>query len=344
MKAITGIGIFVVVGLLTAYTVGFQPNLKEQLPYDDEQRGLKDQITIKFSHVVAENTPKGLAADYFSKLVKEMSHDRVEIQVYPNGMLYTENTEVAALRRGDIQMMAPSFSTMSAINPAWLAMDLPFAFENQDEVEQTLNGALGEKLFDTLKPFGLKGVAFWFNGFKQLTSSTKPLRTLNDFHNVKFRIQPSPVIERQFQALGASTSIIPFNEAYHNLAVGNVSGQENTISNIVSKKLYQVQRYMTISNHGYLGYAVVFNKNFWDSLPPDIQEILSEALRKTTEWTNHEAVKHEEDLIFLQKNNSIQIDYLSEEVHKQWKDESKAIYEEFAPKIGRDLMKYIPGP
>ncbi|MCR8643541.1 DctP family TRAP transporter solute-binding subunit [Paenibacillus sp. N1-5-1-14] len=344
MKAITGIGLFVIVGFLTAYLIGFQPNLKEQLPYDEEQRGLKDQITIKFSHVVAENTPKGLAASYFSKLVTEMSNDRIEIQVYPNGMLYTENTEVAALRRGDIQMMAPSFSTMSAINKSWLAMDLPFAFDNQDEVEQALNGELGKKLFQTLDPYGLKGVAFWFNGFKQLTSSTNPLLTLSDFKNVKFRIQPSPVIERQFKMLGASTAVLPFNEVYHNLAVGNVSGQENTISNIVSKKLYQVQHYMTLSNHGYLGYAVVFNRNYWNNLPSDVQEILTEALRRTTEWTNQQAVKHEEKLNRLQKDDSLQINILSDEVRRQWKEQSKVLYEEFMPKIGKELMQYIPGP
>jgi tripartite ATP-independent transporter DctP family solute receptor len=344
LKAIASIGMFIIVGLLAAYLVGYQPNWNEQLYQDDEQTGLKQRIVIKFSHVVAENTPKGLAAAEFADLVKRKSKDRVEIQVFPNGMLYGENNEVAALQRGDIQMIAPSFSTMSEIDPAWLVMDLPFAFKDQNEVESKLNGSLGDKLFQTLKPHGMKGVAFWSNGFKQVTNNVRPILGPQDFKGLKFRIQPSPLIERHIKNWGGKTSVIPFNDAYRNLADGSVDGQENTISNIVSKRLYQVQKYMTISNHGYLGYAVIFNKSFWDNLPSDVQQLLMEALDETTEQANKKTARNETHMNEINTNQNLQISILTKEQTSEWRIASKELYKDFALKIGADVMSEISGP
>lgn len=328
-------------GLLVAYLIGFQPDIRGELPYDEEYTGLKDRIIIKFSHVVAENTPKGLAAAHFAQLVKEKSRDRVEVQVFPNGMLYTEDTEIAALQRDDVQMIAPSFSNMNSIDPAWLVMDLPFLFRNQQEVDRSLQGALGERLLATLEAKGLKGAAFWHNGFRQVTNNVRPLRTPEDFQGLKFRIQPSPVLEQQFKALNASTISTPFNELYRTLETGKVDGQENTISNILSKRLYQVQRFMTISDHSYLGYVVTFNKPFWDNLPPDVQQLLKEALAQTSDWNNREALLHENRLQAYLQHQSLEIITLSDEEKTLWRKRFEPLYEEFAAIIGKDLMKEI---
>ncbi|WP_256830941.1 MULTISPECIES: DctP family TRAP transporter solute-binding subunit [unclassified Paenibacillus] len=341
MKTVAGIGIFLVLGLLAAYVIGFQPDIKGELPYDEEFTGLKDRIIIKFSHVVAENTPKGLAAAHFAQLVKEKSQDRVEVQVFPNGMLYTEDTEIAALQHDDVQMIAPSFSNMNKIDPMWLVMDLPFLFQNQEEVDRSLQGALGQRLLATLEAKGLKGAAFWHNGFRQVTNNVRPLRTPEDFQGLKFRIQPSTVLERQFKALNASTISTPFNELYRTLETGRADGQENTISNILSKRLYQVQRFMTISNHGYLGYVVTFNKRFWENLPPDVQQLLQEALRETSDWNNRESLLHQNQLQSLLQNQSLQIITLSDEEKVLWKKRFEPLYEEFTVIIGKNLMNEI---
>nr|WP_236595771.1 DctP family TRAP transporter solute-binding subunit [Paenibacillus sp. EPM92] len=333
---------FLVLGLLAAYLIGFQPDIGGELPYDDEHTGLKDRIVIKFSHVVAENTPKGLAAAHFAELVKEKSQDRVEVQVFPNGMLYAEDNEITALQHDDVQMIAPSFSNMNVIDPAWLVMDLPFAFRNQQEVERALQGVLGERLLATLEPHGMKGAAFWHNGFRQVTNNVRQLRTPEDFQGLKFRIQPSPVLKRQFEALGASTISTPFNEIYRSLKNGKVDGQENTISNILSKRLYQVQRFITISNHSYLGYIVTFNKRFWEDLPPDVQQLLKEALAETSDWNNREALSHENRLQTLAQNQSIEMTTLSDADKALWRQRFEPLYQEFADIIGSDLMKEIP--
>nr|WP_314001912.1 DctP family TRAP transporter solute-binding subunit [uncultured Paenibacillus sp.] len=339
-----GIGIFIVLGLLAAYMIGFQPIFGEKLPFDDEQTGLKDRIVIKFSHVVAENTPKGLAAARFAELVKKKSRDRVEIQVFPNGMLYSEKTEVAALRRGDIQMIAPSFSNMNAIDPAWYVMDLPFAFRDQQDVNRALQGKLGKRLFETLEPYGMKGAAYWSNGFRQMTNDVRPLRTPDDFRGLKFRVQPSEVLERQFNLLGASTISTPFNEVYRNLEAGVVDGQENTVSNILSKRLYQFQRYMTISNHSYLGYVVVFNEEFWNGLPSDVRLIIEQALRETTLWNNQEALNNEKGLRALANNADMEIIALTENDKALWTEKLNPIYKEFAQTVGPDLMEEVRRP
>ncbi|MGW8957471.1 DctP family TRAP transporter solute-binding subunit [Paenibacillus sp. NPDC055715] len=344
MKRAAGFGILLVLGILTASVIGFQKDFGEELPYDNEFIGLKDRIVIKFSHVVAENSPKGLATAHFAQRVKEKSNDRIEIQVFPNGIRYSETTEVAALQRGEIQMIAPSFSNLNAIDQAWLVMDLPFAFEDQAEVDQALNGKLGKRLSQTLDPFGMKGVAFWSNGFRQMTNNAHPLSTPTDFTGLKFRIQPSLVLERQFEVLGASTISTPFNEIYHNLETGTADGQENTISNILTKRFYQVQRNMTISNHSYLGYAVVINKSYWDRLPSDAKLVLQEALEETTRWNKREIDENANRLRQLQQTGDIKITHLSEGERKLWREKLRVLYPEFTPIIGSDLMDMIQGP
>jgi len=345
VKTWIGIGLFIVLGMFAAFVIGFRPHFADSLPIDDEQTGLKDRIVIKFSHVVAENTPKGLAAAHFARLVKALSDDRVEIQVFPNGMLYSGDTEFAALQSGAIQMIAPSFSNMSVVDPAWLAMDLPFAFADQQAVNAALQGELGRRLLGTLNAHKVQGAAFWANGFKQMTSSVRPLQVPEDFRNQTFRIQPSQMLVSQFQALGASTVKIPFNETYGMLKDRAADGQENTISNIATKRLYQVQKYMTISNHGYLGYVVLFNKKFWADLPPDVQRLLEQALEETTSWLHREtASMHAKQLRELEEIDGFTVHKLTEEERQQWIRQLEPLYDQYEQIIGTELMSEIGRP
>lgn len=342
MKQFVGITLFILLGLITAFVVGFRPTFSQPLPWDSEQTGLKERIIIKFSHVVAENTPKGLAAEHFARLVKEKTNDRVEIQVFPNGMLYSENTESEALQRGDIQMIAPSFSNLTNISPAWLAMDLPFAFLDQKAVDEALNGDIGRRLFQTLVPHKMVGVAYWNNGFKQMTSNMRPLMTPKDFQGQIFRILPSTMIAGQFQALGARTINYPFNEVYRKLENGTVDGQENTISNIYTKRLFKVQKYMTISNHGYLGYAVIFNKPFLDDLPSELRTIIQEALNETTNWINNQSLSMQKQQFgAILRSSTIEIHELTDSERRQWMSSMEPLYSQYAEEIGENLVNEI---
>ncbi|UHA72193.1 DctP family TRAP transporter solute-binding subunit [Paenibacillus sp. 481] len=342
MRSFVSIGLFVLVGLITAILIGFPPSMAKPLPYDAEQAGLKDRIVIKFSHVVAENTPKGLAAEHFAKLVRERLSDRVEVQVYPNGILYSDKYELDALSRGEVHMIAPSFSNLTNAFPSWGAFDLPFAFPNQQAVDEALYGNIGKQLLAELANANMKGISFWNNGFKQVTSAQRPLIHPADFAGQTFRILPSKVLEQQFHALGAQAVMMPFTEVYRSVVRGDVDGQENTISNIYSKRLYQVQQHMTLSNHGYLGYAIIVNRTFWEELPADVRGVLEQALAETTQWNRELAQRlNDEQLHEIVKSGTMDIHQLSATERDEWIAALAPIYKQVEEEVGASLLQQI---
>lgn len=343
LKSVVGIFSFILIGLLTALFIGFRTELiPGTKPLDEEQSGLKHRVIIKFSHVVAENTPKGLAAEKFAQLVKEKTNDQVEVQVFPNGILYSDKDEFEALAKGEIQMIAPAFSNLSNVIPQWLALDLPFAYPDQDSIHQVFDGEIGRLLFQTLEQKNMHGLAFWSNGFKQVSSNQHPLLRPADFTGHTFRILPSKVLESQFKLLGANTVAMPFTEVYRNIESGYVNGQENTISNIFTKHLDQVQPYITISNHGYLGYAVIVNKDFWEELEPHTRDLLTEALAETTEWNRQRAIEmNRQQLALLRRKKDVYIQTLTPAQKEAWFATLQPIYKQFEPFIGKELMQKI---
>jgi len=310
--------------------------------YDDEQRGLKKQIVIYFSHVVAENTPKGLAAQKFAELVEKKTNGRVKVEVFPNGSLYSDGEEIDALLRGDVQMIAPSFSKVTELIPEWQVLDLPFLFQDYRDVERTFTGDVGKQLLAMLDEKGIKGLALWSNGFKQMMSTTRPLVHFDDFRGLRFRIMPSEVIARQFRLLGGDPIVVSFDHIYRSLEKHEFDGQENTISNIYSKGFYKFQPYITISNHGYLGYAVMMNKSFWESLPKDIQQKITEAMQETTMWNLQQSKRqNEEELKKIEQNKHIHIHKLSAEEKKQWEQRFSPLYDQFKKEFGDKLLREI---
>ncbi|OLN21251.1 C4-dicarboxylate ABC transporter [Domibacillus antri] len=346
MTKYIGFCLFILLLLFGFYI--YQNNLASQrqpLSYDDEQEGLEKQITIRFSHVVAENTPKGLAAQKFAELVSEKTNGQVKVDIFQNGILYSDGEEYEALKRGDVEMIAPSFSKLIDTVPQWKVLDLPFIFNRASQVEAVFAGQTSERLLSMIKDNEVKGLAFWSNGFKQMTNDETPLLEPEDFRGHTFRVMPGSVIEKQFRLLNAYTVVMPFNEVYQGLETREINGQENTISNIYSKRLYQVQQHLTISNHGYLGYAVMVNKQFWDDLPKDIQGKIQEAMRETTLWNMKEAAKmNDQQLQHIKNHSTIQIYHLTEQQKKEWLQTFQPLYKEIEDEIGHDLIELIKSP
>lgn len=343
MKVFVSTSIIIVACFIFIFFIGFgKSNDQKSITYDYEQVDLNKQIIINFSHVVAENTPKGQAAEKFAKLVKEKTSGKVKVEVFPNGVLYAEGHELNALIRGEVQMIAPAYSNLTEFLPEWLILDLPYLFRDDNHVEAVFNGEIGETLLAELKKHHIKGIAFWSNGFKQMTSNRGPLRTPQDFYGQRFRIMPSKALEDQFRQLGVKTNAMPFNQVYKNLESGYLDGQENTISNIYSKRFYKVQQYLTISNHGYLGYAVMMNQEFWDSIPKEIQSQIEEAMDETTEWLFTESQKiNEEQLNIIKSTSDIQIYELTEAERENWIDFFQPLYKEYEVKYGKRWIKQI---
>lgn len=307
---------------------------------DGQQVAKNERIVIKFSHVVAENTPKGLAAQRFADLVRERTGGYVEVQVFPNSELYKDGEEFEALKSGAVQLIAPATSKISGTFPDWQVLDLPFAFKDLQQVHAFTDGANGQKLFAELKQEGILGLAIWDNGFKQLTNNKHPLVKPADFAGLRFRVMPSKVLEEQFRVLGATAVPMAFSDVHEALKTGNVDGEENTISNIYTQRFDQVQKYLTLSNHGYIGYVVLTNQAFWDSLSPNIRKILEDAVAEVTRWERQKAEEvNEKQLEAIKQEGKIAIHQLTDTEKKEWLAAFAPIYGRLAQEIGLDLVE-----
>ena len=299
-------------------------------------------IVIKFSHVVALETPKGKGAEQFKKLAEERTKGRVKVEVYPNSQLYKDKEELEAMQIGAVQMLAPSLSKFGPLGAReFEAFDLPFLFDNDIELHKITQGPIGQQLLGNLAGKGLIGLAFWDNGFKQMTAN-KPLRIPEDFKGQKLRIQSSKVLDAQMRALGANPQVMAFSEVYQALQTGVVDGTENTTSNIFTQKMHEVQKYLTVSDHGYIGYAVVVNKKFWEGLPPDIRAILQGAMKDATTYANDIAKKeNDEALEGIKKSGRTQIITLTAQEKAAWKKAVLPVHTEMESKVGRELLQSI---
>ncbi|SDY54756.1 C4-dicarboxylate-binding protein DctP [Evansella caseinilytica] len=340
MKGLISIITFLIVGILTAFYIGFGfPDATESTAVDVEIVGLHEKFTLKFSHVVAENTPKGLAAAYFAELVSEKTGGWVEIQVYPNGVLYDAQEEFDALKNGEVQMIAPAFSEVTVRDPKWIVMDLPYLFDSEAKVEQAFEGSVGELLLKSIEREGFKGLAFWDNGFKQLTNNVRPIILPEDVHGLLFRVMPSEALFKTYQTVGAAAVTISFNDVYNALRDGVIDGQENTLSNIYSKGFYQQQQYMTITNHNYLGYVVLIDPEFWRTLPEVYQSSILEAMEEVTAWQRHHARElNKEMLERIAVGSNIEIYEQTEEERAVWRKALKPLYDVYEPIIGKELL------
>lgn len=304
------------------------------------------EFVLKFSHVVSENTPKGKAAKFFEKRLEELSGGRIDVQVYPSSQLYKDKAVLKAIRLNSVQMAAPSFSKFGKFVPQLALFDLPFLFKDMGHLHRVQDGKVGKTLKDMVNKKGYIALNFWDNHFKQLsTSKNKPLLVPNDAKGQKFRIMSSKVLEAQFKAVNASPQMMPFSEVYSALAQGVIDGQENTNSNMFTKKFYEVQKHITITNHGYLGYLVVMSKKFYNSLPKKLQKDVHQAMNEATlierylaeELNNSQLDKIQE---YASKTGKLKIHNLSQEQIKKWQKAIRPIYSKFysKKKIGEQLI------
>lgn len=296
-------------------------------------------IIIKFSHVVATDTPKGKASEKFKELAEKYTNGKVKVEVYPNSTLYKDKEELEALQLGSVQMLAPSNSKFGPLGiREFEVFDLPYILPDLKTLRKVTEGPLGARLLKLLEPKGITGLAYWDNGFKQM-SANKKLVTPADYQGVKFRIQSSRVLQAQFKALSSLPQVMAFSEVYQALQTGVVDGQENTWSNIYTQKMHEVQKYITETNHGYIGYVVIVNKKFWDDLPADIRDQLSKAMKEATDFNNTQSQKENEDaLAEIRKSGKSEIIKLTPEQDAAMRKAMEPVYKDAASRVGQPLI------
>lgn len=318
-------------GVLTLSTVLFAaPVLAEQ------------PIVIKFSHVVAVDTPKGNAAEFFKKRAEELTKGKVKVEVYPNSQLYKDKEEMEALQLGAVQMLAPSLAKFGPLGVKdFEVFDLPYIFNGYADLHKVTTGPVGQQLLDKLEPKGIKGLAYWDNGFKSFSANT-PIKTPEDLKGKKLRIQSSKVLEEQMRTLKAIPQVMPFSEVYQALQTGVVDGTENPISNFYTQKMQEVQKYMAITDHGYLGYAVIVNKKFWDELPADVRTQLEAAMKEATDYANKIAKEsNDKDLESVKASGKTEVTVLTAEQRAAFKKVLVPVHDEMAGRIGKDTIEAV---
>ena len=299
----------------------------------------EDPIILKFSHVVSPNTPKGKGADKFKELAEKYTNGKVKVEVYPNSSLYKDKEELEALQLGAVQMVAPSMAKFGPMGvKEFEVYDIPYIVPTRAAVKAVNEGPVGQKLLKLLEPKGMIGLAFWDNGFKQM-SANKALHKPEDYKGLKFRIQSSKVIDAQFRALGAIPQVMAFSEVYQALQTGVVDGQENTPSNIYTQKFYEVQKYTTLTNHGYIGYVVVVNKKFWDGLPADVRGQLEKAMNEATAYSNKiAATENTEGLDEIKKSGKTEIIVPTAAEMAAMRKAMEPLYQDMASRVGKQLI------
>lgn len=299
-------------------------------------------ISIKFSHVVANDTPKGKGALKFKELAEKYTDGKVKVDVYPNSQLYKDKEELEALQLGAVQMLAPSLAKFGPLGAKeFEVFDLPFIFTNTAALRKVTEGEIGKKMLASLSSKGVAGLAFWDNGFKIVTSN-RPMKTPNDMLGMKLRIQSSKVLEAQMKAWGGVPQVMAFSEVYQGLQTGVVDGTENTPSNVYTQKTHEVQKHGTITNHGYIGYAVIANKTFWEGLPADIRTQLEKAMAEATAFANDIALKENMDALDAMKASGKITLYTPTDAERQdWIAASMPVQDEMAGRVGKDLIQSI---
>jgi C4-dicarboxylate-binding protein DctP len=299
-------------------------------------------LVIKFSHVVAQDTPKGKASEFFAKRAGELTAGKVKVEVYANSTLYKDKEEMEALQIGAVQMLAPSLAKFGPLGAReFEVFDLPFIFDNSDELHKVTTGAVGKQLFAKLETRGIKGLAYWDNGFKSF-SANKPLKAPEDLKGLKMRIQSSKVLESQMRAVGALPQVMAFSEVYQALQTGVVDGTENPHSNLYTQKMHEVQKHMTVTDHGYLGYAVITNKKFWDGLPADVRGQLEKAMEEATVYANKIA-KEENDgaLEKIKASGKTQVYVPTPAERLALKKAMVPVHKEMESRIGKETIESV---
>jgi C4-dicarboxylate-binding protein DctP len=296
-------------------------------------------IVIKFSHVVAKDTPKGKAAEKFKELAEAATKGRVKIEVYANSTLYKDKEELEALQLGAVQILAPSMAKFGPLGVKEFELfDFPYLFTDQQSLERVTNGPVGREMLKRLESKGLIGLSFWDNGFK-IMSSNRTMHSPTDLKGLKLRIQASKVLDEQMRVLGANPQVMAFSEVYQALQTGVVDGLENVPSNLYTQKMHEVQKHMTVTNHGYIGYAVVVNKKFWEKLPADVRSQLDGAMKEATEYANKIAQQENEAALdAIRKSGKVTV-YMPTDAEKaEWRKVMLPVHKTMEERIGKDLI------
>jgi C4-dicarboxylate-binding protein DctP len=305
--------------------------------------GEAENYTIKFSHVTTAETPKGRAAEFFKKELEERSGGRITVELYPNSELYGDKDEMQAIQSGAVQMLAPASAKFTTVAPSLQVLDLPFLFDTAADIPEVASPEteVGKAIYanEDLEANGMKVLGLWDSGMKQIHSNNKTLAPA-DMRGKKYRIQPSDVLRTQIEAWGGIPTPLAFAEVYNGLQQGLLDGGENTYSNIQSQNMHTVQKYITELDHGYIGYILVINNDWYESMPADLQRVLEEVAADSSAYNREESQNvNEESKRIIEEAGTTEIVIPTEEEREAFKDVVvPSEYEKYRDVIGPEII------
>ncbi|MFB5660465.1 TRAP transporter substrate-binding protein [Alteribacillus sp. HJP-4] len=340
--------IFIVSGCLQL-SDGDENGGTEDADSDDEQDGASDEAdaeseyVIEFAHVVTPSTAKGEAAEHFGELLEERTDGRMTVEIYPDSQLGSDREITEQMQSGTIQMNAPFTGVLPSFVPQYQVFDLPFLFDDRDHAFDSVNGELADSLNEYLTDADLRALGYWDGGFKHFTNSERPIESVEDMEGLSMRVSQSPLLTAQFDSWGAGGTSIDFSELYTALQQGTVDGQENPLSNIVSQNFYEVQDYMTYSAHGYMGYALLISESYYQELPEDLQEAVTEVAQETSEWQWEQSEQKEEEYAQTVEESDMEVTELTEEAKQGFIDASEGVYDQYVEEVegGQEILDTI---
>lgn len=301
-----------------------------------------EQYVLKFGHDYMPDSPHNRAALEFKEIVEKRTDGNIKVEVYPAQQLGKGREMIEGMQLGIVQGVALPSSNFAGFDMRISIPDLPFLFSSPEKCHEILDGDIGSELLDVLKNHKMIGAAWWESGFKCFTANF-PIRHPDDFIGEKIRVMPSPILLAQFEAYGASGIPIDFHELYNALQQGVVDGEENPITTIYNMKFYEVQEYITLSNHGFLGYIVAFSKDWMDKLPEEYQNIILNAAREVAPMQRAEVAKLAEEK-YLPEIIAFgtKIIELTEDQRGAFQDKATPVYEvmkDMLDEDGKELLK-----
>lgn len=298
------------------------------------------EYTFSFAHVLIEDTPNGQAALRFKEEVEEKSEGRIQINVLPAAQVGGDVEIIEQIQMGLVDIGIPPTATLGNFEPRLQILDLPFLLPDYDTMVQVLDGDVGREILDTLSEHNMHAVNFWGAGFRHMTNNDRPIEGPEDLEGIRMRTMQAPIVISTYQNFGANPTAMAFTEVYNGLQQGVVSGQENPFANIYTMRFHEVQDYLTLTNHAYHAYATVVNQDSWDSLPEDLQEIMTEAFN-SGRTTSRELTLQDEETIIETIRDEIAITELTPEAREAFVEASMPVHREYEDVVTTDLLHKV---
>ncbi|WP_105370155.1 TRAP transporter substrate-binding protein [Neorhizobium huautlense] len=297
--------------------------------------------TLKFAAANNKGHPQVTGMEKFAEIVKEKSGGKIEVKLFPGGVLGGDVQTVSALQGGVVEMLVLNAGILASNVKAFGAVDLPFLFNSGEEADKVMDGAFGKSLADKLPATGLVGLAYWELGFRNLTNERRPVTKLEDIKGLKIRTLQSPIPIEMFNSLGANAVPLPYTELYTALETGTVDGQENPAANIINAKFYEVQKYMTLTRHQYNPQIVLISKKFWDKLNDEEKAVLQSAATEARDFQRKVSREADAKAVAEIKEKGMQVDELSAAETQKLRDAVKPLIDKFSADIGADTVSLL---